>query len=105
MDINACHPFWELPDVIGYTNKTHELMRLIMREEELEFPSNTTETKKYFYSHHKKHRSTTTLIFREYIIRTTQTLYCTDISLMGKNFLEGKFLQFHPLFPKLVSHY
>ena len=53
MDINVCHPFCELPDVIGCTNEKHELMRLIMREEELEFPSNTTETKKSFYSHHK----------------------------------------------------
>ena len=85
MDINACHHFCELPDLIGWIIETHELVRLITGEEELEFPSNA------FYFHHKKHRSTTTLILREYIIRTTQTLYCTDISLMGKNFRRGNF--------------
>ena len=50
MDVNACHPFCELPDVNGCTNKTHELVRLIMREEELEFPSNATEAKNLFIS-------------------------------------------------------
>ena len=69
MDINTCHPFCELPDVNGCTNERHELVRLIMREEELEFPSNAR-CKKYFYFHHKKHRITTTLILMEYIIRT-----------------------------------
>ena len=110
MDINACHPFCQLPDVNSCTNETHELVKLIMREEGLEFPSNATKAKKSFYFHHQKYRSTTTLILREYIIRTTRTLYCTDISLTGKHFSERKFLrwkllQFQPLFPKLVLHY
>ena len=30
MDINACRPFCELPDVNGCTNEVHELVRLIM---------------------------------------------------------------------------
>ena len=50
MDVNACHPFCELPDVNGCTNETHELLRLIMREEELEFPCNATEAKNLFVS-------------------------------------------------------
>ena len=50
MDVNACHPFCELPDVNGCINETHELVRLIMREEELEFPSNATEAKNLFIS-------------------------------------------------------
>ena len=50
MDINACHPFCELPDVNGCTNEIHELVRLIMQEEELEFPSNATEAKNIFIS-------------------------------------------------------
>ena len=50
MDVNACHPFCELPDVNGCTNETHELVSLIMREEELEFPSNATEAKILFIS-------------------------------------------------------
>ena len=83
MDINSCHPFCELLDVNGCTNETHELVRLIMQEEEQEFPSDAAEAKKYFYFHHKKHRITTTLM-RAFIIRTTPTLYCTDILLMGR---------------------
>ena len=50
MDKNAYHPFCELPHVIGCTNETHELVRWIMREEELEFPFNTTEAKNLFIS-------------------------------------------------------
>ena len=108
MDINSCHPFCELLDVNGCTNETHELVRLIMQEEEeQEFPSNAAEAKKYFYFHHKKHRITTTLM-RAFIIRTTPTLYCTDILLMGRKFserkfLRWKFLQFQPIYPKLVQ--
>ena len=45
MDINACYPICELPNVNGYTNETHELVRSTMREEKLEFPSNATEAK------------------------------------------------------------
>ena len=87
IDINSCHPFCELPDVNNCTNETHELVRLIMREGELEFPSNATEAKKKKkknYFHHKKHRIKTTLILRVFIIRTTQTLYCNDILLMER---------------------
>ena len=50
MDVNARHPFCELLDVNGCTNETHEPVRLIMREEELEFPSNATEAKNLFIS-------------------------------------------------------
>ena len=50
MDINACHPFCEQPDVNGYTNETYELVILIMREEELEFPSNAAEARNFFIS-------------------------------------------------------
>ena len=50
MDINVCQPFCELPDVNGCTNEMHELARLIMREEELEFPCNATEAKNIFIS-------------------------------------------------------
>ena len=107
---HACHPFCELPGVNDCTNETHELVRLIMREEELEFHSNTAEPKKSFYFHQKKHPSTSTLILREYLIRATQTLYCTDISLTGKKFVETKFLQwkflqFQSLFPKPILRY
>ena len=78
-----------------------------MWEVELEFPSKATEAKKYFYFHHKKQRIMTTLILRAFIIRTTQTLYCTDILLMGRKFSERKLLrlnllQFQPLYPKIV---
>ena len=50
MDINACHPFLELRDVNDCTNETHELVRLIMREEELALPSKATEAKHGFIS-------------------------------------------------------
>ena len=50
MDINACHPFLELPDVNDCTDEMHELVRLIMREEELALPSNATEAKHGFIS-------------------------------------------------------
>ena len=93
MDVNSCYPFCELPNVNGCTNETHELVRIIMPKDELEFPSKATEAKIYFYFHHKKHRITTTLILRAFIIGTTQTLYCTDILLMGRKFLERKFLR------------
>ena len=46
IDINSCHPFCELPDVNNCTNETHELVRLIMQEGELEFSSDGTEAKK-----------------------------------------------------------
>ena len=49
MDINACHPFCELPDVNGCANERHELVRLITREEELEFLSNATEAKNVLF--------------------------------------------------------
>ena len=48
MDINARHSFWELPDVNSCTNETHDLVRWIMLEEELEFPSKATEAKNLF---------------------------------------------------------
>ena len=50
MDIIAFHPFCELSDVNGYTNETHKFLRLIMCEEELEFPSNAIEAKIFFIS-------------------------------------------------------
>ena len=48
-----------------------------------------------------------TLILIARIIWTTQKLHCTDILFMGRKFLERKFLlwkflQFQPLYPKLV---
>ena len=50
MDIKACHPFCKLPDVNGCANETQELVRLIMRKEELEFPPKATEAKNLFIS-------------------------------------------------------
>ena len=50
MDIIAFHPFCQLSDVNGYTNETHKFLRLIMCEEELEFPSNAIEAKNFFIS-------------------------------------------------------
>ena len=50
IDVNARHHFCELPYVNGCTNETHELVRLIIREEQLEFPSNATEAKNLFIS-------------------------------------------------------
>ena len=61
MNINACHPFYELPDVNGCTNETHVLVRLIMREEELKFQSNAKGYKIFLCP-------STTLIFIEYVI-------------------------------------
>ena len=93
MDVNSCYPFCELPNVNGCTNETHELVRITMPKDELEFPSKATEAKIYFYFHYKKYRITTTLILTAFIIGTTQTLYCADILLMGRKFLERKFLR------------
>ena len=50
MDIIAFHPFCELSDVNGYTNETHEFLRLITCKEEPEFPSNAIEAKNLFIS-------------------------------------------------------
>ena len=50
MDIIAFHPFCELSDVNGYTNETHEFLRLITCKEEVEFPSNAIEAKNLFIS-------------------------------------------------------
>ena len=63
MNINACHLLCELPNVNGCTKEIHELAKLIMREEELEFFSNTKRDKIFLFP-------LTTLILIEYIIWT-----------------------------------
>ena len=84
MDINACHSFCELPDINGCTNETHELARLIMREKELEFPSNATEAKT-FYFHYKKHQSTTTQILKEYSLKISFGESILSKSVLSQN--------------------
>ena len=102
MHINPCHPFFELPDVNSYTNETQELVRL-MCEEELEFPCNATEAKNIFISiirniESRPHSFWYNISFehtdfdRVYHSNNANTLLYWCL-LMGRKFLEGKFLR------------
>ena len=91
MDVSSCYPFCELPDVNVCISETHELVRLIMQKEKLEFLSNTIEAKKYFYFHDKKHRITSALILRAFIIQTTKCFNVLIFYLWEENFRRGSF--------------